>query len=1048
MLAGRTSEQVLLDRWLQEASDGQPRFALISGDPGIGKSRLLLHWAANARAGGTRVLVGSAFENVTTPFLPIATAVEALPGMADVFVDPPAELDGGRADMLVHHSVAGGLIRAATHRPVVMAIDDVHWADPGTLGFLHNLIATLSQPASGLPIRMFVIATSRAVVDDPAVDAALDRLGREPIARRLRMAGLDELGLHEMLTSRCQGSPSPAFLGAVLDATSGNPLLAELIVEELELHALIETRHGHLVADPDAVRLTVSPELGQACAPRLGRIGPAARELLEVAALLGDGGSLDQLAAIAKVDEDELLAVLAEAEEAAVATAAGSIYRFSHPMLRSVLVGSMAGHRRLAGERRIVEGLLARYGTGDDRVALTIVEHARRSRQPLRGALMAELIEAAGRYAASLGAWAAAADCYEQLLDTLDDHTEPARRARVELSAGMAHRHNADYQAAHPHLVRAVDLASGSEDIDTWGEALFWLTNAQVLERVPDARVDPALVEKFLDYAGDAVPDAQARVLANLAQFHFSEFDLASALPALTQAKEMTGKATRTGTHHFVATVEGLHHLGRLDLERAEDCFREAMALSRDHEDPWQAVFIEVGLPLVDLLAGELTRATTEAMAAARSAVTTNQWHLHGLATACSAAAAIGQGRVADGERHATAALQSFRRSDYYWAAALGVPNLAAARAYQGDRLGALLALDEWPDREDHQIARDALRVEMLCGDRARAEALVADARLLPLGGDPTLFSLDHALLAVEAGDYLDDLALVDAGYDYLASVPRPVAFGIEWCMGVRRVLGLGALRLGDIDEAHHWLDQARRDAEAGASPVEEARVAVVHARLLAQAGSDGSAVRSALRPALDYTTDARLLALEAEVRRAWPGHRPDLRRDLVVLYTDLVGSTELNVRAGDDMYLELLREHNKIVRRRLTAFGGIEFTFTGDGVGASFASTDRALAFALGLQGDFDDANGAHPEFPLQVRIGLARGDALEDEGNLFGQTVVRAVRVCAAAGAGDVLVDEDVPESVDPSIARFSTAGRVHLKGFGQAELHRARPLVAADY
>jgi class 3 adenylate cyclase len=167
-----------------------------------------------------------------------------------------------------------------------------------------------------------------------------------------------------------------------------------------------------------------------------------------------------------------------------------------------------------------------------------------------------------------------------------------------------------------------------------------------------------------------------------------------------------------------------------------------------------------------------------------------------------------------------------------------------------------------------------------------------------------------------------------------------------------------------------------------------------------------------------------------------------------VVLYTDIVGSTELNVRAGDDMYLELLREHNKIVRQRLAAFGGIEFTFTGDGVGASFASTDRALAFALGLQADFDEANDAHPEFPLQVRIGLARGDALENEGNLFGQTVVRAVRVCAAAGAGEVLVDEDVPGVVDPSVARFTTAGRVHLKGFGGAELYRARALVAADY
>lgn len=1045
-MAGRTNEQMLLDRWLQEVSDGHPRLTLISGEPGIGKSRLLHHWAARVRASGTRMLIGSAFENVSTPFLPVATAVEALPGMSDVFVDPPGEPDGDHADMRIHLRVARGLVRAATHRTVVLAIDDVHWADPGTLGFLHNLAATLSQPPSGLPVHMFIVLTCRAVVDDPDVDAALSRLGREPIARRVRLTGLDELEMHALLTSRCQALPSPALLAAVLDATSGNPLLAELIIEQLELRSLLTIRQGHAFADPDTIQLTVSPELGQACAPRLERIGPRARGLLEVAALVGDGGSLDELATIAGLDEDDLLQVLAEAEKAAVATASGSTYRFCHPLLRSVLVGSMSQHRRLAVERRIVDGLLTRYGTANDRVALTVVEHARRGRQPLPRPVMAQLLEGAGRYAASLGAWATAAVCYEQLLATVD--TEPDRRARIELSAGMAHRRNADFHASHPHLLRAVELASASDDLDTWGEALFWLTNSQVLERVADARVDPALVERFLEHAGDAVPDAQAKVLANLAQFHFSQFDLASALPALAQAKEAARKAGQTSTQHFVATVEGLHHLGGLDLEQAEECFREATALSPDHEDPWQAVFIEVGLPLVDLLVGELDRAAREAMAAAVSSIATHQWNLHGLATACSAAAAVGQGRVADGERHAIAALHSFRRSDYYWAAAVGVPHLAAARALRGDRLGALQALDEWTDREDHLIARDALRVEMLCGDPVRSAALAGSARLLPLHATPTLFSLNHALLAVEAGDRLDDLAVVEAGYEYLSSVPRRLAFGVEWCMGVHRVLGLGALRLGDIDAARSWLDEAQRDAARAGSPVEEARAAVVQARLVAQAGGDGGAIRRVLRPAFDYATDARLLALAAEAQRAWPGHRPDLRRDLVVLYTDIVGSTELNVRAGDNMYLELLREHNQIVRQRLAAFGGIEFTFTGDGVGASFASTDRALAFALGLQADFDEANDAHPEFPLQVRIGLARGDALENEGNLFGQTVVRAVRVCAAAGAGEVLVDEDLPGVVDPSVARFTTAGRVHLKGFGGAELYRARALVAADY
>src|SRR5262245_16472790 len=161
MLAGRTNEQMLLDRWLQDVADGQPRFVMISGEPGIGKSRLLHHWTAKVRNDGIRVLFGSAFENVSTPFLPIATAVEALPGMSDLFVESAGEPGSDSADVRVHISVAGGLVRAATHRTVVLAIDDIQWADPGTLGFLHNLVATLSHPPTELPVQMFVVVTSR-----------------------------------------------------------------------------------------------------------------------------------------------------------------------------------------------------------------------------------------------------------------------------------------------------------------------------------------------------------------------------------------------------------------------------------------------------------------------------------------------------------------------------------------------------------------------------------------------------------------------------------------------------------------------------------------------------------------------------------------------------------------------------------------------------------------------------------------------------------------------------------------------------------------------
>jgi class 3 adenylate cyclase len=164
---------------------------------------------------------------------------------------------------------------------------------------------------------------------------------------------------------------------------------------------------------------------------------------------------------------------------------------------------------------------------------------------------------------------------------------------------------------------------------------------------------------------------------------------------------------------------------------------------------------------------------------------------------------------------------------------------------------------------------------------------------------------------------------------------------------------------------------------------------------------------------------------------------------DVTILYTDLVSSTELGVAVGDDAFLALIIEHNRIVRRRLQLFGGVEFTHTGDGIGAVFNETDEAVRFGIGLQADFDDANARHPTSLLQVRCGLVRGEALENEGNLFGQTVVRAVRVCAAAGPGQVLLTEDVATATAASVARFNVFGAVPLKGFGvKVMLYEASP------
>jgi class 3 adenylate cyclase/tetratricopeptide (TPR) repeat protein len=181
--------------------------------------------------------------------------------------------------------------------------------------------------------------------------------------------------------------------------------------------------------------------------------------------------------------------------------------------------------------------------------------------------------------------------------------------------------------------------------------------------------------------------------------------------------------------------------------------------------------------------------------------------------------------------------------------------------------------------------------------------------------------------------------------------------------------------------------------------------------------------------------------ALESVAMQSEQTDHPRRIADVVVQCTDLVASTELNVEVGDERYRELLDEHTDIVRRRLKQFNGSEFAFTGDGFLVMFEDVDDALGFAHAVQADLHQADADHPDTLLRIRIGMARGDVIESEHTFIGQTVVRAVRICAAAAADQVLVGEDVMETVASRAAKFEYVDTVPLKGFGiSVPLYRA--------
>jgi class 3 adenylate cyclase len=151
------------------------------------------------------------------------------------------------------------------------------------------------------------------------------------------------------------------------------------------------------------------------------------------------------------------------------------------------------------------------------------------------------------------------------------------------------------------------------------------------------------------------------------------------------------------------------------------------------------------------------------------------------------------------------------------------------------------------------------------------------------------------------------------------------------------------------------------------------------------------------------------------------------------ILFTDIVESTRLTQQLGDRAAIQLIREHDSIVRAALARFGGSEVKHTGDGIMAAFASASQAVDAATDIQRTLGEAGGAEHR-QLHVRIGVAAGEPVTAHDDLFGATVQQAARLCACAEPDRIVVSSGVHDLCRGKTIRFTDAGPIELKGFDE--------------
>jgi class 3 adenylate cyclase len=192
------------------------------------------------------------------------------------------------------------------------------------------------------------------------------------------------------------------------------------------------------------------------------------------------------------------------------------------------------------------------------------------------------------------------------------------------------------------------------------------------------------------------------------------------------------------------------------------------------------------------------------------------------------------------------------------------------------------------------------------------------------------------------------------------------------------------------------------------------------------------------LIPRARFTETSKLgTAVDEFLREVWTQptvkerehHPPHASSGLrTVLFTDLVGHTEMMSRLGDERGRSVLREHEMITRDVLKQHGGTEVKTMGDGFMASFGSVTKAVECAIALQRAFAEREGE----PLSVRVGLNAGEPIEEDGDLFGATVILASRIAAKADGGEILVADTVRGLCSGKGFLFADRGEFVAKGF----------------
>ncbi|MGH2452202.1 MAG: ATP-binding protein [bacterium] len=535
---GRGQELEALLDGLTDAFAGRGRLFLVSGEPGIGKSRLADEFAARARERGAVVLWGRCWEAGGAPaFWPWVQSIRAylrhqsrdvireqlaagaadlaqmLPELRmllpDVVAPPSVDPDGARFRLF--DATTTFFRNAAAQQSLVLVLDDLHAADASSLLLLRFVARELAE----IPLLIVGAYRDLEVGPDHPLSETLSQLMREQATRLLPLTGLSRPEAARLIEIAAGATPPEALVAALHAQTDGNPLFMGEVVRFL-------AHEGRLPDEPSPglVRLAIPQEVRDVIGRRIAQLSEECGSLLTLASVLGREFHLEALKRISALRTDEMLALLDQASAARLVVdipgAVGRL-RFAHALMRESLYESIPRARRVTLHRQAGEVLESLYAPELEPHLAELAHHFLEAAPG--GATDAALTYArrAAERATSLLAYEEAVRLYQMAIQILDAPGAGDQRSRCDLllALGDAQMRTGDTPTAQETFLQAAALAREASLPEYLARAALGYGGRFVWER-GDRRLPPLLEDALAHLPGvDSV--LRARLLARLA---------------------------------------------------------------------------------------------------------------------------------------------------------------------------------------------------------------------------------------------------------------------------------------------------------------------------------------------------------------------------------------------------------------------------------------------------------------------------------------------------------------------------------------------------